>query len=171
MAERESLNELDDDLFEDEDTQKDKYLTFKVDDEYYGIEIRYVMEIIKTQKITMVPETDEYLKGVINLRGRIIPVIDVRLRFKKEEREYDDRTCIVVVKMNETLVGLIVDRVSEVLDIPENQVDSVPTTGKNRENSYIQGMGKVGESVKIILDVDRFLKDEMMDDLKGMGNL
>jgi len=170
MTQKERIEEFDDDFYDDEDTQKDKYLTFKVAEEDYGIEIRHVMEIIRIQKITIVPESEEFLKGVINLRGKIIPVVDVRLRFQKQERDFDDRTCIIVVSMNDILVGLIVDRVSEVLDIPEAQVDSPPLTGKKKENRYIQGMGKVGENVKIILDVNKLLKEEVMDDLKEMAN-
>ena len=169
MANYDNQNEFDDDFYDDEDTQKDKYLTFKIAKEDYGIEIRHVMEIIKIQKITKVPETEDYLKGVINLRGQIIPVIDVRLRFQKEEREFDDRTCIVVVSMNELQIGMIVDRVSEVLDIPEKNVNPAPTFGRKATNKYIQGMGKVGDDVKIILDVNKLLKDEVIEGLKEMA--
>ncbi len=102
----------------EEDSQKGKFLTFVLDKEEYGLEIRYVTEIIGLQVITLVPELPDYVKGIINLRGKIIPVIDVRMRFKKAMREYDDRTCIVVVEIKNISVGLIVDTVAEVLTIP-----------------------------------------------------
>ncbi|NLM79860.1 MAG: purine-binding chemotaxis protein CheW, partial [Clostridiales bacterium] len=102
----------------DDDPQDGRYLTFSLDSECYGIEIKYVTEIIGIQPITEVPEMPEYIKGIINLRGRIIPVMDVRLRFKKPFREYDERTCIIVIEIRDIVLGLIIDRVSEVLTIP-----------------------------------------------------
>lgn len=144
---------------EDEDTQEDKFLTFVLNREEYGIEIRYVMEIIGIQNITEVPDVPRYIKGVINLRGKVIPVMDVRLRFELEERAYDDRTCIVVICIDEQSVGLIVDRVSEVLDIPNGDIEP-PPKGRRGENSrFIQGMGKVGEQVKILLNANQLLFD------------
>lgn len=101
----------------DDSSLKDKYLTFKVHDEDYGIEIRYVIEIIGIQKITQIPDMPSFIKGVINLRGRVIPLIDIRLRFNLEEIEYGNRTCIVVVAVGDAYFGLIVDTVSEVVDI------------------------------------------------------
>ena len=110
----------------DEDTQKNRFLTFMVDSESYGLEISVVTEIIGIQEITKIPETPDYIKGVINLRGRVIPVMDVRLRFRKPPLEYDDRTCIVVVDMKNLSVGLIVDSVSEVLTIQEGDIVPPP---------------------------------------------
>ncbi|TEB04925.1 Chemotaxis protein CheW [Pelotomaculum schinkii] len=157
-----SLNERwDDDPLEedDEDTQEDKFLTFFLNREEFGIEIRYVMEIIGIQNITEVPDVPRYIKGVINLRGKVIPVMDVRLRFEMEERAYDDRTCIVVICIDEQSVGLIVDRVSEVLDIPKGDIEP-PPKGKRGENSrFIQGMGKAGEHVIILLNANQLLFD------------
>jgi purine-binding chemotaxis protein CheW len=157
-----SINERwDDDSLEedDEDTQEDKYLTFVLNREEFGIEIRYVMEIIGMQNITEVPDVPRYIKGVINLRGKVIPVMDVRLRFEMEERAYDDRTCIVVICIDEQSVGLIVDRVSEVLDIPKGDVEP-PPKGRRGENSrFIQGMGKAGEHVIILLNANQLLFD------------
>lgn len=164
--ERERNGEREDEYLEDEDTQKDKYLTFRTAEEDYGIDIRYVRDIIRIQKITDVPDTEAYLKGVINLRGKVIPVIDVRIRFRLPEMEYDDRTCIIVVDMNDVLTGLIVDRVSEVIDIPDSQVDDPPSTGRKKENQYIKGMGKVGDSVKMLLDINKLLGEEAMKELK-----
>jgi purine-binding chemotaxis protein CheW len=150
---------LDEDDGEDEDSQEGKFLTFVLNKEEFGIEIRYVTEIIGIQSITGVPDMPPYIKGVINLRGKVIPVMDVRLRFEMEERAYDDRTCIVVICINEQSVGLIVDRVSEVLDIPKSETEP-PPKGKRGENSrFIQGMGKVGERVKILLNANQLLFD------------
>jgi purine-binding chemotaxis protein CheW len=145
---------------EDEDTQKGKFLTFHLAKEDYGIEIRYVTEIIGIQRITEVPDMPDFIKGVINLRGKIIPVMDVRTRFALPAREYDDRTCIIVVNINETAVGLVVDEVSEVADIPDDQIEPPPSTGKRNASRYIQGMGKLDEAVKILLNVEKLLFEE-----------
>jgi purine-binding chemotaxis protein CheW len=142
-----------------EDTQKDKYLTFHLGTEDYGIEIRFVTEIIGIQKITVIPEMPDYIKGVINLRGKIIPVMDVRMRFKLEARAYDERTCVVVVNINDTAVGLVVDTVSEVAGIPESQIESALGLNRGKANAFIQGIGKIGDDIKIILDVNKLLYD------------
>lgn len=144
----------------EEDTQKDKYLIFTIDKEKYGIEIKYVIEIIGIQNITKIPELDDYIKGIISLRGKIIPVVDVRLRFKKPIMEYDDRTCIIVVDVGGLTVGLIVDRVSEVVNISEDQVAQPPTTSMNARNKYINGIGKIGEDVKLLIDCNKLLNDD-----------
>jgi purine-binding chemotaxis protein CheW len=160
MAEEASLAGI-----ENEDTQKDKYLTFHLAGEDYGIEIRYVIEIIGIQSITDVPDMPSFIRGVINLRGKVIPVMDVRARFNLEDREYDDRTCIIVVNIEGTEVGLVVDEVSEVAGIPESNVEPPPKTNKNNENSYIQGMGKINNDVKILLDVHKLLFSGEMQEL------
>jgi purine-binding chemotaxis protein CheW len=152
------------DYFEEmeEDTQKDRYLTFSLGKESFGIEVRYVTEIIGMQAITGVPELPEYIKGIINLRGQIIPVMDVRLRFKKEPREYTDRTCTIVVNINNMPIGLIVDGVSEVITIPEEDVVDPPQTNMGINNRYIKKIGKVGSEVKLLLDCELLLsKDEL----------
>ena len=154
--------DLDDDLFDDEDTQKDKYLTFRIASEDYGIAIANVTEIIGIQSITEIPEMADYIKGVINLRGKVIPVMDVRLRFKLPPREYDERTCIVVVEIDGTSVGLVVDTVNEVADIPEEQVEPAPKS-KRKGGSYIQGIGKIGQEVKILLDINRILYEDELE--------
>ncbi|MEA3363386.1 MAG: chemotaxis protein CheW [Thermodesulfobacteriota bacterium] len=143
--------------FETEDTQKDKYLTFHLAGENYGIEIQYVIEIIGIQNITEVPDMPVFIRGVINLRGKVVPIMDVRARFGIEARDYDDRTCIIVVNIDNTEVGLVVDEVSEVMDIPEKNVEPAPKTHKNNEDSYIQGMGKMNADVKILLDIHKLL--------------
>lgn len=153
------MREALEDFAVNEDTQKNKYLTFHLADEDYGFEIAYVTEIIGIQKITEVPEMPPYVKGVINLRGQVIPVMDVRLRFGMESREYDERTCIIVVRVDTTSVGLIVDKVNEVVDIPEEKVEQVTqqeTTGNNR---YINGVGKLESGVKILLNLRNLLYD------------
>jgi len=147
---------------DDEDTQKDKHLTFTVGKEEYGIEISCVTEIIGIQKITDVPDMPGYIKGVINLRGKVIPVMDVRLRFRMPEREYDDRTCTVVVSVSGTAVGLVVDTVREVVDIPESQIELPPEMAEVSTQHYIRGLGKVGDGVKILLDVERLVRREDM---------
>jgi purine-binding chemotaxis protein CheW len=162
MTEQKGRERLEDDFYDDddEDTQKDKYLTFTVGKEDYGIEISHVTEIIGIQKITDVPDMPPYIKGVINLRGKVIPVMDVRLRFRMPEREYDDRTCTVVVSVNATPVGLVVDTVKEVVDIPENQIELPPEVAESSAQRYIKGLGKIGEDVKILLDVEKLVRHE-----------
>lgn len=145
-------------LIEQEDTQKGKFLTFSMGSETYGIEVRYVIEIIGIQPMTEVPELPEYIKGIINLRGNIIPVMDVRLRFKKPFKEYNERTCIIVIDIDDDNVGLIVDSVSEMLSIPEEEIVDPPEANKTG-NRYIKGIGKVGNEIKLILDCYELLND------------
>jgi len=144
----------------EEDTMEGKFLIFNIGEEDFGIAIRDVTEIIGIQRVTDLPDTPPYVKGVINLRGKVIPVIDVRIRFSMVEKEHDDRTCIIVVTMNGTAVGLIVDSVEEVLDIPAAQVEPPPSINRGSASRYISGLGKVGESVKILLDTQRLLYEE-----------
>ncbi len=166
MAE-DQVVDMEDDLYDDEDTMKDKYLTFHLAGEDYGLDIVFVTEIIGIQKITEVPDMPNFVKGVINLRGKVIPVMDVRLRFNLQERDYDERTCIVVVDINGTAVGLVVDQVNEVADIPEAQVEPPPRTTKGTTSRFLKGMGKVDEEVRILLNVDKLLYDEEMEMLAG----
>lgn len=151
----------------DEDTQKGKYLTFTLGSESYGIEIKYVTEIIGIQPVTEVPELPEYIKGIINLRGKIIPVMDVRLRFKKPFREYNDRTCVIVIDVQDVSVGLIVDSVSEVLPIPGGEIVPPPEIQKVG-NRYIKGIGKVYGEVKLLLDCDKLLNDDEAEKLSNI---
>lgn len=151
------LNQLNEQIvattLENEDTLKDMYLTFRLGNEDYGIEIRYVTEIVGMQKITEVPDMPSFVKGVVNLRGQVIPVLDMRIRFHMEPREYDERTCIVVVNINGAQVGLVVDTVNEVRNIDEEQVSQPPRDSAQ----YIQGMGKVSEEVIILLEGQKLL--------------
>lgn len=137
------MSEIIDKALEVEDTQKGKFLTFLLGKEVYAIEIKFVIEIIGIQPITELPQLPEYVKGIINLRGKIIPVIDVRLKFKKKPMEYNDRTCIIVVEMRDIFVGLIVDNVSEVLTIADEDIAPPPNINKEIENKYIKAIGKV----------------------------
>jgi len=151
---------------ENEDTQRDKFLTFHIADEDYGIEIRYVTEIIGIQRITEIPSMPEFIKGVINLRGKVIPIMDIRSRFGIDERDYDDRTCIIVVNINNTSVGLVVDSVNEVSDIPDNDIESAPRIRKDVDKDIIQGLGKINNDVKIILNVNKLLFQEELQALQ-----
>lgn len=162
---REEIDELLDE--ENEDTQKDMFLIFHLGNEDYGVEIRYVIDIVGMQRITDVPDMPDFVKGVINLRGQVIPVMDVRARFDMETREYDDRTCIIVARMDSTSVGLIVDTVSEVHDIPENNISPPPKIARGSSSRYILGMGKLGEEVKILLDVNKLLFESEIEELQS----
>jgi len=154
---------LDEIMEESEDTQKGKFLTFFVGKESYGIEIKFVTEIIGIQDITEVPELPIYVRGIINLRGKIIPVIDVRLRFKKEAKEYNDRTCIVVIDIKGISVGLIVDNVAEVINIDDSNIVPPPDIKTGFHNRYVRGIGKVGKEVNLLLDCDKLLTDGELD--------
>lgn len=153
----------------EEDTLKDKYLIFSIGREYYGIDIKYVTEIIGIEPITEVPELPVYIKGVINLRGKIIPVMDVRAKFKKEEKEYNDRTCIIVVEIGNICIGLIIDTVSEVANIEESSISPPPKTSSNRDtaNRYIKGIGEVQNGVRLLIDCQKLLEEEEIEELKN----
>lgn len=135
-----------------------KYLTFVLGHEEYGFEILKVREIMGVIGITSLPQTPSYVKGVINLRGIVIPIIDLRLKFGFPPREYDKNTCIIVVKHGESLMGVVVDTVSEVLDISANDMDNAPSFGAGVNTDFILGMGKVKGKVKILLDIDKVLE-------------
>lgn len=143
----------------EQDFMEGMYLTFDLANEGYGLEIRHVTEIIGIQEITAVPDLPPYMIGVLNLRGKIIPVIDVRLRFHLPRRDYDERTCIVVVHVNDDTMGLVVDKVSEVIDIPQSEIEPAPATGRKAKH-YIRAMGKIGQQVKLLLDIEALMGDE-----------
>ena len=153
----------------EEDTQKGKYLTFKLGKEMFGIEIRYVTEIIGMQPIAEVPEVPDYVQGIINLRGQIIPLIDVRIKFKKEAMEYHDRTCIIVIDVDSVAIGLIVDEVAEVLSIPDENIVPPPEYKTGFQNRYIKSIGRVGEEVKLILDCEKLLSSDEMEMLEQVS--
>ena len=148
-----------------------KYLTFGLGGEEYGLEILKVKEIIGIMNITSIPQTPKYVKGVINLRGKVIPVIDLRLKFAMDYLEYNERTCIIVVDImnaagSKVIMGIVVDSVSEVLNIKADEIESTPTFGFKLNTDYILGMAKVKGSVKILLDIDKVLTSDA-----GMANI
>lgn len=142
--------------------QKGKYVTFRSGGEYFGLKIQYVNEIIVFQEITPIPETANYIKGLINLRGKIIPVIDVRLRFGQPPFTYNDRTCIIVIQVKENVVGLIVEKIAEVVEIPEENILPSPSIGHSdsKQGQFVHAIGKVGNNVKLLLDPEKLLSDE-----------
>jgi len=150
-----------------------KYLSFSLDNEEYGIGILKVKEIIGMMAITPVPQTPEFVKGVVNLRGKVIPVVDLRLRFGMETIDYTERTCIIVVEIAaqaETVqVGIVVDSVSEVLNIKEDEIEDTPTFGTKLNTDYILGMAKMEEGVKILLDINRVLSAEEIATIENAG--
>jgi purine-binding chemotaxis protein CheW len=141
-----------------------KYLTFTLADEEYGIGILKIREIIGMMPITSVPQTPPFVKGVINLRGKVIPVLDLRLRFGMEEIEYTERTCIIVVEISgcagTVQIGSVVDSVSEVLNIKGEDIADTPIFGTKLDTEFILGMAKMEGGVKILLDIDRVLSAE-----------
>ena len=146
-----------------------KYLTFVLGSEEYGIEIIKVREIIGIMDITTVPQTPDYMKGVINLRGKVIPVIDLRLKFSMSEEEYTQETCVIVVEVNNTHIGIIVDSVSEVQDISGSEIEEPPVLGKGVDTNFILGMGKVKEKIIILLDIEKVLTSEDLDMAKEIA--
>lgn len=156
-----SDNGLLNDNIKEDDTLKDRYLTFMIDAEEYGIEIANIKEIIKISAITQVPHTPAYVTGIINLRGDIIPVIDVRKRFSKAPKDYDDLACIVVIEYGEYSLGLVVDRVSEVMVIDEANILPPPSAKMNYYNQFIRNIGRIDDTnLKFILDLEKFLNNE-----------
>ena len=144
-----------------------KYLTFALDNEEYGIGILEIREIIGMMPVTPIPQAPDYVKGVINLRGKVIPVIDLRLKFGMEPIDYTERTCIIVVEIEgqtgNVLIGTAVDSVSEVLNINGDDIEDTPTFGAKLKTDYILGMAKTDDSVKILIDIHRVLNaDEVM---------
>lgn len=170
---------IEDELFmidDDEDSSgTSKYLLFNLGGEEYGVDISKVTGIEELQKITHVPDMPSFMKGVINLRGRVIPVLDLRLRFGMEERPYDDRTCIVVTEIKKLSVGLIVDTVTVVIDMDGASIDPPPSfkteSGKDR---YIYGLARIEDDVKVLIDVEKIIHDDdikiLQDNIKEKGN-
>ncbi|MDR0885963.1 MAG: chemotaxis protein CheW [Clostridiales Family XIII bacterium] len=148
------------DITEEKDTQHGRYLTFTIEDNVYGIPIRFVSEIIGMQNITRVPRTPEDIKGIINLRGKIVPLIDIRIKFGKEEIPYTERTCIIVIDINDLNVGFIVDMVDDVLTIDDEHITPVPTGRLGQENKYIEAIGKMGDKVQLLLNSEKLLKND-----------
>ena len=144
-----------------------KYLTFALGPEEYGLEILKVREIIGYMEITAIPQTPHHVKGVINLRGQVIPVIDLRAKFGMETVEVTDESCIIVVVISRGRsnfsTGIVVDHVQEVLDIAGQDIEEAPQFGSSVDTEFILGMGKIGDSVKILLDIDKVLAGDRFD--------
>ncbi len=140
-----------------------KFLTFALSNEEYGIEILRAREIIGLMDITTVPQTPDYMKGVINLRGKVIPVIDLRLKFSMSEEVHTKETCVIVVEVNNTQIGIIVDSVSEVLDIKSGEIEEAPSFGQGIDTDFIMGMGKTKEQIIILLDIEEVLSPEELE--------
>jgi purine-binding chemotaxis protein CheW len=150
-----------------------KYLTFKVAEEEYGLEILKVQEIIRMQAVTKVPRTPEYVRGVINLRGKVIPVIELRKKFGLPQAADTDKTCIIVVQIatgaSKVVMGTIIDEVKEVLDIRAENIEETPSFGSSIDTQFILGMGKIGNTVKILLDIDKVMSVKDIESLKQIG--
>lgn len=146
-----------------------KYLTFSLAGEEYGIGILKVKEIIGLIAITPVPQTPSHIKGVINLRGKVIPIVDLRIKFGIEAMDYTERTCIIVVEIasgnNKISMGIVVDSVSEVLNIKAAEIEDTPNFGTRLDTSYILGMAKTAQSVKILLDIDKVMSNKEIEQL------
>ncbi len=146
-----------------------KFLTFLLEKEIYGIPIKKVKEIIGMMEITHVPKTKDYIKGVINLRGKIIPLMDLRLKFGMEEKAYNERTCIIVIEVageTQRLIGLVVDAVSEVINIQSSEIEPPPEYNTQLDGDLLMGIGKLKEKVVLILDIEKILSRDDIAILK-----
>ena len=146
-----------------------KYLIFALEKEEFGLPIQKVKEIIGIMTITRVPKTSRFIKGVINLRGKIIPVMDLRLKFGLDEKQYDERTCLIVVEISDTakLIALVVDSVSEVLNIQNSEIEAPPDLASQGDSAFLRGMGKVKDRVLLLLDVDGVINNQDLVNLKN----
>lgn len=142
------------------DSTKDKYLIFNLGNDYFAISISNVIEITAFQKITQVPDSKDFIKGVINLRGKILSVIDARVKFGFKFKDYTDRTCIIICKHNDIKVGVIVDSVSEVSVISQENIEPPPTTNKMNKGRFLSGMGNSNGNIKMIVNIDSLLELE-----------
>jgi purine-binding chemotaxis protein CheW len=153
------------------DQRAGKYLTFQLGNEEFAVQVLRVREIMGIQQITAVPQTPHYVKGVINLRGKVIPVVDLRLKFGLPELEHTQRTCIIVAQIDshaggKMMIGVIVDCVSEVLTLQTNDIEDTPDFGNGVDTPYLLGMAKIKDKVKILLDIDRVLSAQ---EVQGLG--
>jgi purine-binding chemotaxis protein CheW len=143
-----------------QDDELIQLVTFSIGEEEFGVDILKVQEIIRTMEITKVPRAPEFVEGVINLRGKVIPIVDLRKRFGLETRDHDKHTRIIVIEINQMIVGFVVDSVSEVLRIPANTVEPPPPVVSGLESEYISGVGKLQDRLLILLDLNRLLSGE-----------
>ncbi len=149
----------------------EKFLTFLIDNQFYAFHISDVVEIIGMVDITPVPEFPDYAKGIVNLRGILIPIIDVRLRFSKNEMDYNERTCIIILNLNGTQVGFIVDTVDEVIDIDKSNISGVPKLSDAKTRKFIEGVGKLSNKIVMLVDAQKMLNDEEIKGLESMSNI
>ncbi|MDR1603532.1 MAG: chemotaxis protein CheW [Gracilibacteraceae bacterium] len=151
------MNELA--IAEAENTLRGKYLTFMLDEQCFGLDIEYILEIIGVQTMTRVPKIPPYIIGIMNLRGKVIPIIDMRLRFHKAPREYDAKTCIIVVEADEDVVGLVVDAIDEVADIADEHISAPPGAASDYTGNFMKGVAQEKGKVRLLLDCRRILHD------------
>ncbi len=152
---------------EEESSMENLYLTFHLGGEEYGLEIAYVIEIVGMQQITKIPNMPAYVKGVINLRGQVIPVIDVRTRFGLDFMDYNERTCAIVVKINELTIGMLVDAVDEVISIPETQMSLPQAVAASDSGRFVRGLGRVNKKVIILLELSRVFSETEIEALSS----
>lgn len=162
------FNEKADEQFDELNSTSEKYLTFLIDKQFYAFHINDVVEIIEMMEITPVPEFPDYAKGIINLRGILIPIIDVRLRFSKNEMDYNERTCIIILNLKGIQVGFIVDTVDEVIDIDKANISGVPKLSDTKTRKYIEGVGKLTNKIVMLVNAQKMLNDE---EIKGLENM
>lgn len=148
-----------------------KYLTFITDEQLFGIPIAEVVQIIGMQKITEIPEFPEYAKGIINLRGDIVPIIDVRLRLCKPAMDYNDRTCIIVTDIHSKYFGFVVDRVDEVTEIPDEYITAPPHMGNESTARYLTGVAKIKDKIVLIMDIRKLMAEQEFDSLTHTLNI
>lgn len=163
-----AVKQSEDDIFladdEDDILSNNKYLLFNLGNEVFGLKISCIIQIVEMQKVTEVPDMPSYIKGVINQRGKVIPLMDLRLRFGMDERDYDDRNCIIIVSVHDSFIGFIVDTVAEVHDIDDANIDPSPGfKSDSLKERYISGLGKIGEDVKILLDVEKIITQDDLE--------
>ena len=147
-----------------------QFLTFFLDVEEYGVEIQKVHEIIGMLPVTRVPRTPLFVRGVVNLRGKVIPIVDLRLKFGMERVEATASTCIIVVELRGFHMGLVVDRVSEVTSLAPDDIQESPSFGEDVHTEYLLGIGKAGERIKLLLDIERVLSSGDVIELRGLGS-
>ncbi|MBE6845598.1 MAG: purine-binding chemotaxis protein CheW [Ruminococcus sp.] len=165
------FNEQADEQFDELNSTSEKYLTFLIDKQFYAFHINDVVEIIEMMEITPVPEFPDYAKGIINLRGILIPIIDVRLRFSKNEMDYNERTCIIILNLKGIQVGFIVDTVDEVIDIDKANISGVPKISDTKTRKYIEGVGKLTNKIVMLVNAQKMLNDEEIKGLESMSGM
>jgi purine-binding chemotaxis protein CheW len=158
-AQLQNLEAKKDEAMQDNLGDFERYLLFELEDEDYGINIEYVIEIIGIQDITYLPKMPNYVKGLINLRGKIVPVIDAREKFGKQKAIYNDRTCIVVLDVEGIMVGLVVDTISDVINVYNDVLEEAPKIGQIKTNKYISNIAKVDDQVKLLIDCDKLINE------------